>query len=156
MTARFKTFWDERSQRERVLLGVMFGLAAAIFLWFGVARPLIAARQKAEARLASASDEAGVIAARQSTRAGSAAAYRGAVPAADLVRSSGSAAGFTVTRADSNGSGGVSLAVASARAPALFTWLAGLERQGLRVATLDLRGNPDGSLAAEATLKGAR
>lgn len=153
MIAQFKTFWAERTQRERVLLGVMFAFAAVIFLWFGVAKPLMAARERAEMRLASASDEAGLIAARRATRAGDGRGYRGRVPAADLVKTMGSAAGFTVTRADSDGAGGVSLAVASAKAPALFSYLAGLERQGLRVATIDLRGNPDGSLAAEATLK---
>jgi general secretion pathway protein M len=153
MIARFKIFWAERTARERVLLGVMFAIAAAMLLWFGVAKPLMAARERAELRLASATEEAGLIAARQAARGGGAAAYRGAVPAADLVRTAGTAAGFTVTRADPDGAGGVSLAIASAKAPALFSYLAGLERQGLRVATLSLRGNPDGSLAAEATLK---
>jgi general secretion pathway protein M len=149
---RFRIFWAERTQRERVLLGVMFAMAAAMLLWFGMARPLMAARERAELRLASASDEAGLIAARRAMRTGDAPAYKGG-PAADLVRATGSAAGFTVTRADSDGAGGVSLAVASAKAPALFTWLTSLEQQGLRVATIDLRANADGSLAVEATLK---
>ena len=154
MIAQFRTFWNERSQRERVLLGVMFVIAAVMFLWFGVAKPLMAAREKAELRLASATDEAGLIAGRRSGVPG--AGYRGVTPAAEVVRATGSAAGFTVTRADADGAGGVSVAIASARAPALFAWLAGLERQGLRVATINLRGNPDGSLAADAILKGGR
>lgn len=153
MIAQFKTFWAERNQRERVLLSVMFAIAAAMLLWFGMAKPLMAARERAELRLATATDEAGLIAARKATRNGDDKPYRGAVAAADLVKTMGTAAGFTVTRADSDGAGGVSLAIASAKAPALFNYLAGLERQGLRVATLDLRGNPDGSMAAEATLK---
>ncbi len=154
MIAQFKTFWAERSARERALLGVMFSMAAAMFLWFGIARPLAAARVRAEARLGSASDEAGLISARRSSAATK--SYHGAQPIADMVRATGSAAGFTVTRADGDGSGGVSLAVASARAPALFAWLGSLERQGVRVATLDLRANPDGSLAVEAIVKGGR
>ncbi|CAM3226364.1 hypothetical protein SPAN111604_11540 [Sphingomonas antarctica] len=156
MIAQFKTFWSERSQRERVLLGVMFAMAAAMILWFGIARPLAAARIRAEARLATASDEAGLIAARRAFRDGAGGGYHGTVSAIDLVRSTGSAAGFTLTRVDSDGTGGVSLAIASAKAPALFGWLAGLERQGLRVATIDLHANADGTLGADATLKGGK
>lgn len=151
MIAGLETFWHERSARERVLLGAMLALAGTMILWFGIARPLADARAKAEARLAAASEEAGLIAARTAARRGSA-PFRGGSPV-ELVRSSGTAAGFTLARVDGDGAGGVTLAIPSARAPALFAWLARLEAQGLRTATLDLRANSDGTLAVEAVLK---
>lgn len=150
-----RTFWAERVPRERLLLGVMAVLAGAMFLWLGVARPLAAARVRAEARLAEASDQAGLIAARRANAGGGGKQVAVADPAG-LVRASGAAAGFTLTRAEGDGAGGVTVAIPSAKAPALFAWLVGLERQGLRVATIDLRANPDGSLAADIALKAAR
>ena len=150
-----RAFWAERVPRERLLLGVMFALVGALVLWLGVARPLAAARVRAEARLAEASDQAGLLAARRAN-AGRDGNYAPVADAVGLVQTSGSVAGFTLARAEGDGVGGVTVAIPSAKAPALFAWLAGLERHGLRVATIDLRANSDGSLAADISLKASR
>jgi general secretion pathway protein M len=149
-------WWTARSQREQLLLGVMTALLAFVFAVYGVAKPMIAAQAKAEARLASAilADE-GVsrqIAALQSRRpaTGGASADQ---PLAQLVEQSASDAGFQPGTATPQGEDRVALTIPAARARPLFAWLVTLEKQGVFVDQAQLATKSDGGLTATLSLR---
>ncbi len=156
MMARALLWWSGRSARERMLLAVMGGLVALLLIWLLVIRPLDAAKAIAEQRLDLATQAAGRVAAvadgvRQVRQLAPSAALSAALPTA--VGEAAQAAGFTLSRLDAQGSDRVVIGIATARSPALFSWLAGLQRQGVIVERLTLRTNSDATLAVEGTLR---
>ena len=48
-------WWEGRTRRERILLGIMAGLLAAVIAWYGVIAPIGAWRADAADRRAEAS-----------------------------------------------------------------------------------------------------
>ena len=151
--ARF--WWEGRSPRERVLLGVLGALVVALLFWLTIIRPIDAARIAADARLDVAAQDRGriaaVAAALQASRRTAPPALSAALPA--TVGKAAEAAGFTLSRLDPQGSERVTIAIASARSPALFAWLGVLERQGILVDRLTLRPGSDGTVAVEGVLR---
>ena len=65
-----------------------------------------------------------------------------ATPLDQLVGQSAGEAGLTLERAQAQAPGRVEMAVASVRPVALFSWLATLETQGVRVDTMSVRPSP--------------
>ena len=55
MMAMFSPWWAQRTGRERVLVGLMLVLLAALLFWLLLVRPLAAARATAQADAAAAS-----------------------------------------------------------------------------------------------------
>src|SRR5690606_21456399 len=53
-TTPMRSWWDARSRREQVLLGVMAVGVAGFLLWFALLAPLAGARRAADARYAAA------------------------------------------------------------------------------------------------------
>ena len=157
MMARIKDYWAGLSQRERVLLGVMAALLAVVILWLGVMRPVDNGLRDAHMLASDALDRNAAIRAKvkqldQLPRAV-------AAPTGDLaqiVGQSAGEAGFTLERAQPQGTGRVDIAIASAKPTALFDWIAGLEGQGIVVETLSVRPAPlSGAISAQAMLKAA-
>lgn len=149
MTENWLAWWSARSPREQRLLAVMGALIALILVWLLVVRPLAGALDAAKARHAAA------VAALAEARARSPAARhagpdRAAAPVAARLRQSAAEAGFAAARIENAGPGQVSFAIDAARPPALFAWIAAIERSGIRVETLQARRNPDRTLRAEA------
>ncbi len=154
MMDRTRDWWAGRSERERWMLGVMFALLGVVVLWLLIIRPIDNARARAELRLAAATTDAGRIAAvAEGVRTAQASAPPPlAVPLATAVGQAAESNGFTLSRLDPQGDK-VAIAIATARSPALFTWLGALEKQGVIVDKLTLRTNSDATLAVEGVLR---
>jgi general secretion pathway protein M len=155
MMADLNAWWFERSPRERVLIGVMVGLIAMLLLWFGLIRPIDRAVERAAARHDSAVRDAATVAGKVTAlrlARGDAILSAGSDPVA-FVRASGEAAGFTLARIDGGDAARVTLSIISAKSPALFAWLAALDRSGMFVERAVIRPNSDTTLSFEATLR---
>jgi general secretion pathway protein M len=148
-------WWSGRSERERILLGVMGALIALLLFWLLVLRPIDNAKTAALQRLDAATEAAGRVAAvadgvRQARRLAPA-SLSAALPVA--VGQAAEGAGFTLSRLDAQGPDRVVIGISTARSPALFGWLAALQRQGVIVERMTLRTNSDATLAVEGTLR---
>lgn len=156
MMERMKSLWAERSTREQWMLGVMFALLALVVLWFGIAMPLDRAQLSARDDLRAATDRnAAIRAAVKQLKAlpRTPAATGPTVPIDQYVGQSAGEAGLTLDRAQAQGADRIDIAIASVRPMALFSWIATLEGQGVRVETMSVRPSPTaGSLSAQAIL----
>jgi len=155
MMAQALLWWSGRSGREQVLLGIMGALIGLLLFWLAIIRPIDNAKAGALQRLDVATDAAGRVAAvadgvRQARRQAPA-SLAAALPVA--VGQAAEAAGFTLSRLDAQGPDRVVIGISTARSPALFGWLATLQRQGVIVERLTLRTNSDATLAVEGTLR---
>lgn len=155
MMERMQALWAERSSREQVMLGVMFALLAGVLLWFGVAVPLDRAQRSARDNLVEATERnAAVRTAVQQLKALPRAVAGGpAAPLDQLVGQGAGEAGLTLERAQAQGPDRMEIAIAAIRPVALFSWIAVLEAQGVRVETMSARPAPTaGSLSVQAVL----
>ncbi|WP_242123226.1 type II secretion system protein M [Sphingobium sp. Sx8-8] len=155
MIERLRIFWDERSPREQGMLAVMFALLAGVILWLGVLRPLDGAQRAARDALREATDRNAAIREKAKLLKTLPRLAGGAVsaPLDQLVGQSAGEAGLTLDRAQAQGADRLDIAVASARPAALFSWLAALEGQGIRVETMNARPSPTaGSVSVQAVL----
>jgi general secretion pathway protein M len=76
-----------------------------------------------------------------------------AVPLDQFVGQGAGEAGLTLERAQAQGNDRMEIAIASVRPVALFSWLAGLEAQGVRVESMSARPSPTaGSVSVQAVL----
>ncbi len=150
-----KTMWGERSPREQWMLGVMFALLAVVLLWLG-AMGLAGAQRSARDALLTATDRNAAMRAKvkllktlpRGVTGGSA-----SVGIDQLVSQSAGEAGLTLERAEAQGGARIEIAMASVRSVALFSWLAALEAQGVRVETMSARPSPTaGSVSVQAVL----
>lgn len=155
MMAGLKSMWAERSTREQWMLGVMFGLIAALLLWFGLVRPVENARISTRAAMLEAADRnAGIRAKVAMLKHLPTQASAGPETPLDQYVGQGAAeAGLTPERAQAQGANKIDIAIASVRPIALFSWLARLEAQGVRVDSLRVQPAPTaGSVSAQAVL----
>lgn len=151
MKARFLSWWSTRTLREQRMLLALALVAALVLSWLIVLRPLndalaTAKAQHNQAVIALAETRASAEAIRALGRSGTPAA---SAPVATLVSQAATEAGFSITRLDSDGAGGVTLVMAAARPQAFFAWLAELERQGIRVGALTASTNTDQTLSVQ-------
>jgi len=142
-------WWETRSARERLLLGIMFALLGFVFVWLIIVRPLADLLDAAKLR----HGEAVVALAEARARTPSAAAPAAAGPADAIVARTAAEAGFAGARIARQGAAGASVAIDAARPQALFGWVAEMERRGLVVERLRARANADRTLAAEIGLR---
>lgn len=151
-----KTMWGERSLREQWMLGVMFALLAVVVLWLGVVGPLASAQRSAREELLAATDRNAAMRAKVKllkTLPRGVASGPATVAIDQLVSQSAGEAGLTLERADAQGGARIEIAMASVRPVALFSWLAALEAQGVRVETMSARPSPTaGSVSVQAVL----
>ena len=156
MMERMQTYWSERSTREQWMLGVMFALLGIVILWFGIAMPLDRAQRSARDALNEATDRNAAMrsAVKQlKTLPRTATATGPATPIDQFVGQSAGEAGLTLERAQAQGDDRMDIAIASVRPVALFSWLAALEGQGVRVDTMSARPSPTaGSVSVQAVL----
>lgn len=150
------TWWNSRSRREQILLGVMVLCLGLAVLLFGVVRPLQAAARAASERHAAASQtEAEVarnVAAIARLKAPAKAAPR-RLPLEAAVNSTATAAGIALGRVEADPSGGLRVAAPSVAPTVLFPWLSLLQREhGVAASHLAIVKNETGGLALDATL----
>ena len=155
MMDTFKSLWAERSLREQWMLGVMFALLAVVVFWLGIVRPLWSAQRSAHDALIEATDRNAAVRAKvKLLRLLPRAAYPSSSATIDqIVGQSAGEAGLTLEQAQAQGAGRIEIVMASVRPVALFSWLAALEAQGVRVETMSARPSPtSGSISVQAVL----
>lgn len=156
MMERLKILWGERSPREQWMLGAMFALLALVILWLGVFRPLDGAQRSARDALREATDRNASIRAKVKLLKSlprSSGTVDAGVPLDQFIGQSAGEAGLTLERAQAQGTERLDMAIASVRPVALFSWLAALEAQGVRVETMSARPSPTaGSVSVQAVL----
>ncbi|WP_313807296.1 type II secretion system protein M [Sphingobium sp.] len=156
MMERLQGLWGERSPREQWMLGVMFALLAVVMAWLGVLRPLDMARRSAHDALLEATDRNAAIRAKAKLLKSlprAAGTVDAGVPLEQFIGQSAGEAGLTLERAQAQGADRLDMAIASVRPVALFSWLAALEAQGVRVETMSARPSPTaGSVSVQAVL----
>jgi|CXWL01.1.fsa_nt_gi general secretion pathway protein M len=158
MIEGIRLWWAAHSPRDRFVISIL-GLAVVMVIgWLGVWQPLVGAVDSMRESQAVAVERHAGIAARVDEYL--ALQARGARPAAssatrlDLILSQSAAEqGFTLSHNNAVGDNQASIAIASATAPALFTWLGTLETQGILSSELSIRPNANGTVALTATLR---
>jgi len=144
-----------RSRREQRLLLVMAALAIVVLVWAAIILPVTDRLAAARARYADAVDRLGTVEARvaalRAIRGTREPSLAGALDA-DL-RARAQAGGIAPAQVEMAGARVARLSVASARAGALFGWIAGLEEAGLIVDTIAVTDNGDGTVAARLTIR---
>lgn len=149
-------WWQSRTLREQRLILAMLALAAIVFVWLAILRPIGDAHSAAKERhgraviaLAEARTRAAAIRTLERQRPPAL-----SVPIETLVGQSASEGGFALSQLRGDGGTRVTLAIAAARPQALFAWVERLEReQGLIVDRLTAGTNSDRSLNVELTLR---
>lgn len=154
MTASLTRWWQALSPREKRLVGVAGALAAAVLLWL-IVRPLVG-------YLGGLGEEHRVAVERAARVEAKAALLKGGTaPAATMVAGSidqwlaqsAGDTGLTLDRNEARGEAAATIAIASARAPALMGWLATLEAQGLVIDRLTITPGTDGSVGVTAEVR---
>lgn len=152
MTA-LRTWYAGRSRREQRLLLAMVALAIVTTVWGLVIRPfgdaMASARERHAAAVIRLGETRASIEAIEAQRGRRAPA--GALP--DAVRSLAEQAGFSVASLDPDGTGGVRVAIPSARGAAMTQWLARIERAGIVVDAATLTDNGDRTVSARLVLR---
>jgi general secretion pathway protein M len=155
MIEQFKTWYGDRSLREKRMLIVMAALVLLTLVWAGVIRPLgdslSSARERhmdAVIRLAETEARVKAVATLQQDRAAPLNA-----PLDAVIRDRANEAGFALASVTPQGQNGVQIAIASARPGALFGWIARLESAGILVDALSTTDNGDKTLSVQMTLK---
>jgi len=153
MIDRARLWYVALSKREQWLVAAAAALAIVTLLW-GSAVLLGGALQSAHSRYTDAvrryaDTEQRVAAVREETKSGIVAPHG---PIDVVIRDKAQAAGFVLSSNVPQADGSVVIAIASARPPALFAWVASLERDGLIVRQLAASNNGDQTLAVQMTL----
>lgn len=156
MNDSLKLWWRTRTLREQRLLLAMFGLAAIVFAWLLVIRPLGDALSRARERhgeavlrLAEARAQAAAI-----TRLEQAPAASLAAPLDTFLNQSATEAGFNVTRVEREGANQATMTVQAARPQAFFAWVNQREeRDRLIVERLNATTNADQTIAVTVTFR---
>jgi type II secretory pathway component PulM len=143
-----KAAWNERSERERLLLVALAFLLGALTFWYGLAAPL---RSNAER----ASDELRRTLEIESTvRAAGARNFPAAV-AVDQVLETMALVGMVPKHHDVGDAGAITISASARDSASLFEWIRELEtRLGVAVANLTVTRNSEGTLDVEAVLAG--
>lgn len=154
MTRRLRFWWSLRTVREQRMLLAMAAVIGVVLAWLLIVRPLDDALADARARharavldMAQAHAQADQIALLQR----SAPPVQG--PLATAIGARANEAGFAKARVTPDGTR-AAIAIEAAKAPALFGWIADLERRdGLVVDRLSARTNSDATIAVDATIR---
>lgn len=151
MIERLKAWYDDRSSREQVLLGVMMAFLVIVIGWLAILRPLESGLTQARG------DHEMAIARLKRVRSDALAFESGrTAPTASapaLVSRLADEAGFSPTRLDPGSEGRVLTGLASAKPVALGRWLAALDAQGVFVEQISIRPNSDATVAVDATFR---
>jgi general secretion pathway protein M len=153
MTA-LRTWWIGRSLREKRLILIMLALMGIVIVWLGILRPVTDGLADAKAAHLAAVDRAASVKAGVALLQGSeapAAASEG--PLDQVIAQSAADAGFTLDSNTPAGADSVSMAIGSARAPALLAWLGSLQAGGLIVDAVAIQPGPNRTVSARITLR---
>lgn len=152
-----RAWWIALSTREKRLILVMLALVALVVLWLGIIRPVTDGLANARAdHLVAIERQATVAAGVEALQAARGGGPRPlGAPVEQVVAQSAAEAGFTLDTNSAAGPGTTQIRINSARAPALFAWLGGLEQRGVVVDALTVQPGANGTVSAQATLRDA-
>ena len=154
MIGRAQLWYAALTQRERGLVAIALGLAAAVLLVFGVVLPLGAAHDAAHIRHSAATQaSARLLAQLAALEAPAPPRSSIAGPLAQVVAASADSAGFVLQSNQPRGNDATLVVVPTARPPAALAWLDGLAAQGIVLENLTMTPAADGSVAVNATLR---
>ena len=144
-----RVWWDGRTAREHVMLGVLGGVLALVLAWFLILAPLLAWKAGAADRLdAAVQTHALASAAAGIDTAGGVARSSDDIEA--LLTDSAAEAGVAVQVSQDGAE--TTFTVESAETARLFGWVAALEQAGLTIASLSVLENADATLQAQGTV----
>lgn len=153
-----KSWWSGLSMRERWLVGIAGALAVAVLGW-ALGRPAVAAFFDLETRHRAAIEREGRVAAKVAflaqRPAKSVASAVDAIQIDQYLAQSAGEIGLTLDRNEARGDRQATVAIATAKAPVLTDWLAGLEGQGFIVDQLTITPAADGTVGMTAELRKA-
>ncbi|MDX2210857.1 MAG: type II secretion system protein GspM [Sphingopyxis sp.] len=154
MIASLTRWWQALSVREQRLVGVAGALAAAVLLWL-ILRPLVGYISGLGDEHKLAVERAARVEAKAALIKGAAAPANARItgPLDQWIAVSAGDTGLSLDRNEARGDGAATLAIASARAPAVIGWLAQLEAQGLVVDRLTITPSTDGSVGVTAEVR---
>lgn len=150
MTA-LRARWAALSDRERLLVAVMAGLAVLLLLTLLVLRPLAAARSEGLAAFRAAAETRAAVA--RAAANGDGAAPVGGGDLRAVASQTAEARGIVIDRYDFQ-EDAVDLTITGIQAPDLYAWLGALsEEHGVVVREAQLRRGEGGELTARLTLE---
>lgn len=153
-----KNWWSGLSMRERWLVGIAGALAVAVLGW-ALGRPAVAAFFDLETRHRAAIEREGRVAAKVALLAQrpvkSVASAVDAIQIDQYLAQSAGEIGLTLDRNEARGDRQATVAIATAKAPVLTDWLAGLEGQGFIVDQLTITPAADGTVGMTAEIRKA-
>lgn len=156
MISTVQTWYAGLTARERTLVAIAAGLAAAIVLVFGIVLPLGRAHDAAHARHREAVEASSRLLAQLAALeapASNRAALSG--PVAQVVAASADSAGFVLQANQAQGAEAATIAVPTARPSAALAWLDSLAAQGIVLQSLTMTPAADGSVSVNASLRRA-
>jgi len=157
MMGRASGWYSGLTPRERGLVTIALGLAAAVVLMFGIILPLGAAHDAAHVRHDAATQaSARLLAQLAALETPSPQRSTVAGPLAQIVAASADSAGFVLQSNQPRGNDATLVIIPTARPPAALAWLDGLAAQGIVLENLTMTPAADGSVAVNATLKRAQ
>ena len=150
------TWWNGRTRREQILVGVMTVCLASVLILFGVVRPLQGAARAASERHAAALQTQSEVARNVAAIARMKSPVKSTprrLPIDAAVNTTAAAAGIALGRVEIDPAGGLRVAAPSVAPTVLFPWLSLLQREhGITATHLAIVKNETGGLALDATL----
>ena len=156
MILRVRTWYVGLTERERWLVGIAAGLAAAVVLVFGVILPLARAHEAAHARHAAAVEASSrLLAQLAALEAPAPRPTLVAGPVAQVVAASADSAGLVLQSNQPRGNDATLIVIPTARPAGALAWIDSLASQGVVLENLAMTPAADGSVSVNATLRRA-
>ena len=154
MIASVQTWFAGLTQRERTLVSVAGGLAAAIVLVFGIVLPLGRAHDAAHVRHREAVEASSRLLAQVAAlEAPATTRLTLAGPVSQIIATSADSAGFVLQSNQPQGAEAATIAVPTARPSAALAWLDSLAAQGIVLQNLTMTPAADGTVSVNASLR---
>ena len=154
MILTVRTWYLGLSERERLLVSVAVGLAAAVLLVFGLILPLGRTHDAAHERHAAAVEASSrLLAQLAALEAPAPQRMLAAGPVTQIVAASADSAGFVLQSNQQRGADAALIVVPTARPSAALAWLDGLAAQGIVLESLTMTPAADDSVSLNATLR---
>jgi general secretion pathway protein M len=159
MIVSIRSWYLERSVRERWLIALMAAIAVPLLAWLLILAPLNAAYDNALERHLEAVDRNGRVRALANARQAATPVVVAAPGGADLaliVAEAATQAGLSLESTNPAGPDAVTISIARARPAAAVQWLREFELRGIRVEDLRMTPGTDGTVAVNARLARVR
>ena len=154
MIATVQGWFVGLTPRERTLVVVAGGLAAAIVLVFGIVLPLGRAHDAAHIRHRAAVEASSRLLAQVAALEAPATTRPTlAGPVSQIIATSADSAGFVLQSNQAQGAEAATIAVPTARPSAALAWLDSLSAQGIVLENLTMTPAADGSVSVNASLR---